>query len=156
MMHKKRWRFFRSNTGSVTVEFTIVFVLFIFTLLFSAEISRLLYISASLDLAVSEAAKSAKNKEINNESYQSIFNSKLIEQQGIFGKFISPNNTVATVEFANSIADITSNKMSAQHSNQKLARYTVRYKYKPMFFSIPSIWADSLLSREVIFAQENE
>lgn len=58
-MRKKRWLFYRSNTGSVTIEFTIVFVIFIFTLLFSAEISRLIYISASLDLAVSEAAKAA-------------------------------------------------------------------------------------------------
>ncbi|WP_072102632.1 TadE/TadG family type IV pilus assembly protein [Yersinia intermedia] len=156
MMRKKRWLFFCSNIGSVTIEFTIVLTLFILTLLFSAEISRLLYISASLDLAVSEAAKSAKNKEINSESYQSIFNSKIIEQQGMFGKFISPDNTVATVEFANSIADITSNKMTTHHPNQKLARYSVRYKYKPTLFPIPSIWANSLLSREVIFVQENE
>lgn len=154
-MRKKRWLFYRSNTGSVTIEFTIVFVIFIFTLLFSAEISRLIYISASLDLAVSEAAKAAKNKEINSESYQSIFDSKIIEQQGLFGKFINPDNTIATVEFANSIADITSNNMSSYYSNQKLARYTVRYIYKPILFPIPSIWASSLLSREVVFANEN-
>ncbi|CNM02738.1 TadE/TadG family type IV pilus assembly protein [Yersinia frederiksenii] len=155
-MCKKKWLFYRSNTGSVTIEFSIVFVLFIFNLLFSAEISRLIYISASLDLAVSEAAKTAKNKEINSESYQSIFNSKIIEHQGMFGKFISPDNTVATVEFANSIADITSKKMTTHHSTQKLARYSVRYEYKPILFPIPSIWANSLLSREVIFVQENE
>lgn len=46
--------------------------------------------------------------------------------------------------------------MTTHHSTQKLARYSVRYEYKPILFPIPSIWANSLLSREVIFVQENE
>lgn len=146
--------FFRSNTGSVTVEFSIVLVLFVFTLLFSAEISRLLYISASLDLAVSEAAKSAKNKENNNGTYLSEFDNNLIKQQSVFGKIVNLNNFVATVEFANSIDDIILKKTSSDYSNQKLALYSVRYTYTPLLFPIPSIWVNTLLIREVIFAQE--
>ncbi|MGP6379770.1 TadE/TadG family type IV pilus assembly protein [Yersinia bercovieri] len=149
--------FLRSSNGSVTVEFATVFILFIFTLLFSAEISRLLYISASLDLAVSEAAKSAKNKQENDSAtYQSVFLNNLIAQQGLLGTFITNNNAVtANVEFSDNISDIIANKMSKVYTDQKLARYSVSYTYSPLFFPIPSVWSNILLSREVIFVQEN-
>ncbi|MBS0054009.1 TadE family protein [Yersinia sp. Marseille-Q3913] len=148
--------FLRSSNGSVAVEFAIVFIPFIFSLLFSAEISRLLYISASLDLAVSEAAKSAKNKEIGDSTtYHSAFLKNLMTQQGVLGTFITTNNSVtANVEFSNNISDIITNKMSKIDTGQKLARYTVNYTYSPLFFPIPSIWSNTLLSREVIFVQE--
>ncbi|WP_145515997.1 TadE/TadG family type IV pilus assembly protein [Yersinia aleksiciae] len=155
-MGERRWFFFRSNKGSVAIEFSIVFVLFVLTLLFSSEVSRLFYISASLDLAVSEAAKSAKNKEkSDNATYQSKFFEKLNAQQGMLGKFINQNNVTVNVSFSNNISDIIADNMSTRYANQKLARYTVRYTYSPVFFRIPSIWTANLLSREVIFVQEN-
>lgn len=149
--------FLRSSNGSVTVEFATVFILFIFTLLFSAEISRLLYISASLDLAVSEAEKSAKNKqEDDSATYQSVFLNSLMAQKGLLGTFITNNNAVtANVEFSDNTADIIANKMSKVYTDQKLARYSVSYTYSPLFFPIPSVWSNILLSREVIFVQEN-
>lgn len=65
--------FIHSRKGSITIEFSIVLILFIVTLLFSAEIARLFYISASLDLATSEAVKSAKNKQRNDSnSYNTV------------------------------------------------------------------------------------
>ncbi|MDN0122203.1 TadE/TadG family type IV pilus assembly protein [Yersinia aleksiciae] len=156
-MRESRFLFFRTNRGSVTVEFSISFILFLFMILFSAEISRLFYISSSLDLAVSEAAKSAKNKEqSDNTTYQSAFLQKLITQRGVLGIFITSNNAVtANVEFSDNISDIITNNMSAVYTDQKLARYTVSYTYSPIFFPIPSLWANTLLSREVIFVQEN-
>ncbi|CNE66050.1 TadE/TadG family type IV pilus assembly protein [Yersinia mollaretii] len=152
-----RFPFFHSNTGSMTIEFSIVIVMFIFSLLFCSEIARLFYISASLDLAVSEAAKSAKNKEqSDSKDYQILFREKLIIQQGVLGTFITANNAVITnVKFSNTISDIISNNMKSTNGNEKLASYTVRYTYKPIFFPIPSLWANNLLSREVIFVQEN-
>ncbi|WP_409994328.1 TadE/TadG family type IV pilus assembly protein [Yersinia sp. KBS0713] len=157
MMCKIKRLFFQSNSGSVAIEFSILFILLIFTLLFSAEISRLLYISASLDLAVSEAAKSAKNKKENDSAtYQSVFLNRLMAQQGVLGAFITNNNAVtASVEFSDNISDIIANKMSKVYTDQKLARYSVSYTYSPLFFPIPSVWSNILLSREVIFVQEN-
>lgn len=156
-MRERRWLFLRSNKGSVAIEFSIVFVLFVLTLLFSSEAARLFYISASLDLAVSEAAKSAKNKENgDNATYQSKFFEKLNAQQGMLGKFINQNNHVTVnVSFSNNISDIIADNMSTRYADQKLARYTVSYTYSPIFFPIPSLWANTLLSREVIFVQEN-
>ncbi len=53
-------RLLPANRGSIAVEFTLIFILFIFMLLLVAETSRLFYTSANLDFALSEAAKTAK------------------------------------------------------------------------------------------------
>ncbi|HHL2561909.1 TPA: TadE/TadG family type IV pilus assembly protein [Yersinia enterocolitica] len=149
-------RFFYSNRGSITIEFSIVFILFLFILLSSAEISRLFYISSSLDLAVSEAAKSAKNKEpIDNVSYASVLQEKLTTYHGVFGPFIADNNNVSTnVVFSENISDLINNKTSTDNK-LPLAKYSVSYLYRPVFFPISPSWANTLLLREVIFAQEN-
>ncbi|MGM7744266.1 TadE/TadG family type IV pilus assembly protein [Yersinia enterocolitica] len=152
----KPLRFFYSHRGSITIEFSMVFILFLFILLSGAEISRLFYISASLDLAVSEAAKSAKNKELtDNSSYASVLQQKLATHDGVLGSFIAKNNeVVASVVFSESISDIMNNRTSTDH-NLPLAKYSVSYLYRPIFFPISPSWANTLLLREVIFAQEN-
>ncbi|MGP2412232.1 TadE/TadG family type IV pilus assembly protein [Yersinia sp. 2553 StPb PI] len=152
-MSKIREQFSRSNEGSVTIDFTVVFVLFLLTLLSCAEIGRLLYISASLDLAVSEAVKSTKNREGSNSA---ILRQSLNAQNGILGVFITNNNAInTTVEFSNSISDLISQIYSGSETSP-LAKYTVTYIYQPLFFPIPSRWANIQLSREVIFVQENK
>lgn len=154
-MSKITHSFIHSRKGSITIEFIIVFFLFIVMLLFSAEITRLFYTSASLDLAISEAVKSAKNKQRNDsDSYNTILKKRLLSQQGVLGTFITDDNSVKTsVTFSLSIDDIINNNMSGDNKSP-LAKYTVSYLYRPVFFPIPSIWANSLLLREVIFAQE--
>lgn len=154
-MSKITRSFIHSRKGSITIEFSIVFFLFIVTLLFSAEITRLFYTSASLDLAISEVVKSAKNKQRNDsDSYNTVLKKTLLSQQGVLGTFITDDNSVKTsVKFSLSIDDIINNNMSDDNKSP-LAKYTVSYLYRPVFFPIPSIWANSLLLREVIFAQE--
>ncbi|QHB33973.1 pilus assembly protein [Yersinia canariae] len=149
-------RFFHSNRGSITVDFSLIIILFLSMLLFSAEIARVLYISASLDLAVSEAAKSAKNKErSDNTSYTSILQQKLISHQGILGSFITEDNLLSSnVVFSRHISDAIENNISDDNT-YPLATYSINYLYRPVLFPIPSLWASNLLSREVIFVQEN-
>ncbi|AJJ09187.1 tadE-like family protein [Yersinia rohdei] len=154
-MHNLNSHFFHSNKGAVAVEFSIIFTLFFFMLLSSAEISRLLYISASLDLAVSESAKLAKNIERNDSSnYGEILREKLIIHQGVLGKFIlEEKNISVSVTFSRSISDII--RLNTSNDNTlPLAIYRVDFLYHPIFFPISTSWANTLLSREVIFAQE--
>ncbi|WP_145583733.1 TadE/TadG family type IV pilus assembly protein [Yersinia thracica] len=155
-MSKMNMLFFHENRGSTTIEFSIILILFLFMLLFSAEIARLLYISANLDLAVSEATKSAKNKDRNNNSsYNSVLRRKLISHHGILGSFIIDDNTLSSnVLFSESISDIINNDTS-DNNTLPLAKYSVRYLYRPVFFPIPSYLSTIFLSREVIFVQEN-
>ncbi|CNI12509.1 putative tight adherance operon protein [Yersinia frederiksenii] len=154
-MSKITRSFIHSRKGSITIEFSIVFFLFIVMLLFSAEITRLFYTSASLDLAISEAVKSTKNKQRNDsDSYNTVLKKRLLSQRGVLGTFITDDNSVKTsVTFSLSIDDIINNNMSDDNKSP-LAKYTVSYLYRPVFFPIPSLWANSLLLREVIFAQE--
>ncbi|WP_145524375.1 TadE/TadG family type IV pilus assembly protein [Yersinia vastinensis] len=148
--------FFRQNNGSITIEYAILFTLFIFMLLASAEISRLLYISSSLDLAISEAAKSAKNKKSNdNSSYLSVLKQNLVKQKGMLGIFITKDNQVgARIFFYQNLSDIINNNPS-DNTRSPLAKYTVSYLYHPIFFPFSTHWSKTLLSREVIFVQEN-
>lgn len=161
-MRNMRWRFLHSHNGSITIEFSIVIILFLFIILSCAEIGRLLYISASLDFVVSEAAKSAKNKLIyDSKTYQEVFQEKFMAQQGVLGLFISDNNSViVNITFSNDISDIINNSylennQNARYRNEVLARYAVNYLYRPILFPISSQWANTLLKREVIFVQES-
>ena len=163
--------FFRSNRGSITIEFSILFVLFLFILLSSAEMARLFYISSNLDLAVSEATKAAKNKSKDDRTtYNTIVRQKLITQTGVFGSFITNENIITQVAFSNSIDDIINDSLfdsignnlneiisGGRHNDDSLslAKYTVIYSYQPIFFPISSVFANTLLRREVIFVQEN-
>ncbi|MDN0108350.1 TadE/TadG family type IV pilus assembly protein [Yersinia rochesterensis] len=154
-MRKMNFTFLYENKGSITIEFSIVFILFLLMLLFSAEIARLLYISANLDLAVSEAAKSAKNKERHDDiSYTSMLRQKLVSHQGVLGSFITEDNALnANVVFSENISDMI-NHNTSDNNKLPLAKYSVSYLYHPVFFPILSSWPTILLSREVILVQE--
>ena len=155
-MKKTSLHFFFSNRGSITIEFSIVLILFLFILLSGAEVARLFYISSSLDLAVSEAAKSAKNKEsTNNSSYISILNKKLAAHQGVLGSFIAKNNEVnINVFFSGNVSDLV-NSENSNDTKLPLVKYRISYLYRPVFFPISPSWANTLLLREVVFAQES-
>ena len=155
-MNEITHRFLHSIRGSVTIEFSFILILLLFILLSSAEISRLFYISSSLDLAISEAAKSAKNKYSNNNvRYKSVLQQKLTTHHGVLGSFIAKNNEVkADVVFSENISDMINDKISTDH-NLPLAKYSVSYLYRPVFFPLSPLWVNTLLLREVIFVQEN-
>ncbi|EPS8492741.1 TadE/TadG family type IV pilus assembly protein [Yersinia enterocolitica] len=154
-MNENIINFFRSNKGSVAIEFSIVSILFLLTLLSSAEIARLLYISSNLDLAFSEAVKTAKNRNItDNRDYNTILRQNLITQTGVFGAFIADSNIVTDVTFSNSINDIINNAQQ-DDNNLVLAKYTVSYTYRAVFFPLSTIFSNTLLRREVIFVQEH-
>ncbi|VTP60173.1 Flp pilus assembly protein TadG [Serratia rubidaea] len=56
-----RWALVKDRRGVATIEFALTVALFIMLVLFMAESARLAYVSSVIDLAVSEAAKEAKN-----------------------------------------------------------------------------------------------
>lgn len=75
--------FIRDNEGAASIEFSLTIILFIFLVLFVAEIARLSYISAVIDLAVSEAAKESKNASaVDDGGYDNRFQKRITEQGG--------------------------------------------------------------------------
>ncbi|AKJ41127.1 TadE/TadG family type IV pilus assembly protein [Pragia fontium] len=151
-------RFWRHREGVASIEFAMAFFGFFVMILFVAEIARLSYMSAVVDLAVSEAAKEAKNaKQADSSAYQARFQTRLVSEGGRLWRFLSKEDAIKIqVNFANSISDLLSNNYSASAKNSPLARYHLQYDYHPMFFPFPGVWADTLLNREVIFVQEYE
>lgn len=149
-------RLLPANRGSIAVEFTLIFILFIFMLLLVVETSRLFYISANLDFALSEAAKTAKNKDDENElSYQQLFDRHFNQQVTVLGALVhTPPSARLTVNFSHSVADLINGNSEENNHTLPLAHYQVRLNYQPIFLPFPQAWVNTLLSREVIFVQE--
>ncbi|QKJ88633.1 Flp pilus assembly membrane protein TadE [Paramixta manurensis] len=153
-------RFYREQRGVATIEFALTVVLFLFMVLFIAEMSRMAYVSSVIDLAISEAAKEGKNAPEENGGYQRRFRNTLTEQGGSLWFFLTNEDAVEmSIHYANSVtemADTGGTEGQAHTRGNALARYHLLYHYHPMFFPFPTNWASSLFNREVIFVQEYE
>lgn len=145
--------------GAVTVEFAFTVMIFLMLVLFVAEMSRLAYVSSVIDLAVSEAAKEAKNSSAGqNGDYRRRFEKSLFEQGGSLWAFLTRKDAVTLhIAYAASLDDMIKHGGSTgDYRSRPLARYQLQYRYHPMFFLLPDIWANNFLNREVIFVQEFE
>ncbi|RWR03299.1 pilus assembly protein TadE [[Pantoea] beijingensis] len=153
--------FTQDQRGVATVEFALLAVVFFMILFFTAEISRVAYVSSVIDLALSESAKSAKNEHAiskDGTTDSSRFQQRLLQDGGRLWGFLRNNDMVnIEITYADSVAEmIASGGHQGNGTNQALARYHLIYQYKAMFFPFPKSWVNSLLNREVIFVQEYE
>ncbi|AYM91957.1 pilus assembly protein [Serratia sp. 3ACOL1] len=150
--------FFKNNRGVASIEFSLTVILFIFMVMFVAEIARMAYISSVLDLAISEGAKDAKNySSASGNDYQTRFRQRMTEQGGTLWGFLAEKDMLAiNVSYASSIAEMIYSGGGVSGRNKPLARYFVRYRYQPIFFPVPDVWKESTFIREVIFVQEYE
>lgn len=148
----------KEQQGVASIEFSLTVIAFIFMVLFVAEIARLAYVSSVIDLAVSEAAKSAKNAPSSVDGgYRNRFEKGLTEQGGVLWGFLTRADAVnVTIAYSRSVNSMIATGGSGNFYKRPLARYKLAYRYQPMFFPFPGQWADSLLIREVIFVQEYE
>lgn len=153
-----RWALVKDRRGVATIEFALTVALFIMLVLFMAESARLAYVSSVIDLAVSEAAKEAKNASAAQAGgYRARFEKRLTEQGGSLWGFLTRADAVAiNIGYASSIDDMVATGGGGSSRYRPLARYQLSYRYHPMFFPFPHMWADNLMNREVIFVQEFE
>jgi tight adherence protein E len=151
-------RFGHEQAGVATIEFSLTIILFLFMVLFVAEISRMAYISSVIDLAISEAAKDAKNAPAGAAGYNARFNARLNQRGGSLWGFLTNKGAVLVdITYSDSLAQMIATGGTAGNArNKPLARYHVNYKYQPMFVPFPNSLAYSLFDREVIFVQEYE
>nr|WP_315289659.1 TadE/TadG family type IV pilus assembly protein [Serratia proteamaculans] len=151
-------RFGREQNGVATIEFSLTIILFLFMVLFVAEMSRMAYISSVIDLAISEAAKDAKNAPASAAGYNARFNARLTQRGGSLWGFLTNKDAVMmNITYSDSLAQMIATGGTAGNArNKPLARYRVNYQYRPMFLPFPNSWANTLFDREVIFVQEYE
>ncbi|MFI8416076.1 TadE/TadG family type IV pilus assembly protein [Serratia sp. NPDC078593] len=148
----------KDRRGVATIEFALTVAIFIMLVLFMAESARLAYVSSVIDLAVSEAAKEAKNASAaQGGGYRARFEKRLTEQGGALWGFLTHADAVSiNIGYAQSIDDMVATGGGGNARYRPLARYQLSYRYHPMFFPFPQLWADNLMNREVIFVQEFE
>ncbi|MEN3262214.1 pilus assembly protein [Sodalis endosymbiont of Spalangia cameroni] len=150
-------QFISTRRGVATIEFSLTALLFFTLMLFFAEMMSITYISAAMDLAISEAAKKAKNSSpAANTPYAEVFANTLSQRQGLLERFMPASDITVEAHYCNSIAELKTACLSKQAEHNRIARYKFNYHYRPLFFPYPTSWANKITTREVIFVQESQ
>lgn len=148
--------------GSISLEFSFIFVVFIFFIFLIFEVCRYMYITASVDLTLAEAARISSRTE-NITDYNALFSQNVKEQSALLSMFITPEDFTLKVMYCSSISHaMTGNCTTGNGGKYPLAVYIAGYRYRPLLFSFDS--ADSTnklvaslnnpLTRRLVYVQE--
>lgn len=155
---KSIWqRFWMRDSGVASIEFSMVFIPFIMSILFVAELCRIVYLSSTLDLVLAESGHiaSISTSASNYEKYFSQEMNKRIKQKPLFSRDASVN---VSILYCDSIDALTSPNFSSciagPPDNMPLAIYSIRIDYNPLFFIFPRDVAVRELSRRIVLIQE--
>lgn len=150
-------QFISTRRGVATIEFSLTALMFFTLILFFAEMMSITYISAAMDLVISEAAKKAKNSSpAVNKNYADVFKKTLSQRQGLLERFMLSSDITVETHYCNSIDELKTACSSKQAENNRIARYKFSYHYRPLFFPYPTSWTNKITTREVIFVQESQ
>lgn len=152
-------RFNKERKGVVAVEFALVFIPFFTLVLFTMELSRVIYLYAAIDLSLSEASQHASyagNADGGND-YTNLFNAAFQQNIEKTPLLFKDDRADITVKYCDSIDKIITKNCSGSNSTgMPLAIYSISYHYKPVFFIFPSNFLQSSLTRNIIHVQEYE
>ncbi|MBT9433431.1 pilus assembly protein [Candidatus Sodalis endolongispinus] len=150
-------KLFSNQRGVATIKFSLTVVTFFTLILFFAEMMYITYISAALDLAISEAAKKAKNSvQETATQYQNTFKDTLSNSPRLLWGFMREPDITVETRFCHTINELKSGCLGIQAEGNRIARYKFSYNYHPLFLPYPTYWANRLTTREVIFVQESQ
>ncbi|WP_159738834.1 TadE/TadG family type IV pilus assembly protein [Vibrio atypicus] len=148
--------------GVASIEFALGFMAFWLMCMAWVEMSYLSYISAISDLAVSEAARSAK---VSHGDYRSVFENVINDSDALWAGVVDESNFRLSVNYIRAIADLTnvnpcevpdgdSFAECGVAANSAMAIYRIDYDFNSMFTYFMD--TSSIVSREVIVVQEYE
>lgn len=149
-------RFINNQRGSALVEVSFVIFPFIMTVLFIAEICRITFISASLDLALAESGRMS-SVSYSSENYKSNFEKSLkdkLTSWPLFSRDVKIEQSIKSCSDIDMLIASPARCSSEQHKNNPLALYSVKIEYKPVFFIFPSNFVNNELQRSVVLIQE--
>ncbi|WP_158784045.1 TadE/TadG family type IV pilus assembly protein [Pantoea sp. BAV 3049] len=169
-MHKEQGIFRHSGTrdsdedGSLVIEFSLVFPVFVFLVFFVFEICRYLFISAAIDATLSSAARTSSSQASTVVDYNLIFRDTIRNESALWAGLIDASQLTTHVSFCSSVTQAIADSCSETASSGKvLAYYQVKYNYRPYLFNgvIPGTEdliaaLQSSLSRQLIYVQEYE
>lgn len=94
----------RGEQGVITIEFSFIFIIFIFFIFLFFEVNRFVYVSATIDLTLSEAARITSRTESRDSNYTDIFASNIRQQSSFWKMFIDASNFTLTVRYCSSVS----------------------------------------------------
>jgi tight adherence protein E len=155
-MVKKIRAIITNEKGNVSVEFAIVFVPFIVTVLFIMEICRVVYLSSCLDLVLAESGYIASITSI-PEKHGDYFTTEINKRLAAWPLFSRNEAVELSITYCGSISAMTNNMTGCSETiatGNPLAMYKVLIKYRPLFFILPKNDSEYAMSRRIVFVQE--
>lgn len=154
-IHNSIQRFYRSTSGVMALEMVVVLVPFIFLFLFIAELCFVVYLSASIDLAMSESMRYASANMTSSE-YRGIFLRKMQENVRFLPLLKDDDKLTVEVTYCASIAEATAKTCSNVSAKKPIAMYEIHYHYDPIFLPLPQKILEDGLNRMSVYVQEKE
>ncbi|HHQ7228721.1 TPA: TadE/TadG family type IV pilus assembly protein [Salmonella enterica subsp. enterica] len=150
-------RMFIKNNGTASIEFSLVLIPFLASILFILELCRIMYLAAAIDLVLAESARYT-SLEPSVTDYEQTFNKMLNDNIVLWPLLSSGQSVDAKVRHCGKISDLVNAAISCTiddtAGNKMLALYSLNYHYKPLFFIFNDGHFDSLLTRKIIYIQE--
>ncbi|EKA2346743.1 pilus assembly protein [Salmonella enterica subsp. enterica serovar Newport] len=152
-----RCRMIFSNNGTASIEFSLVLIPFLASVLFILELCRIMYLTAAIDLVLAESAHYT-SLEPSVTDYELSFNKMLNDNIVLWPLLASGQSVDATVLHCDKISDLVNTASSCTiddtAGSKILALYSLKYHYKPLFFIFSDGHFDSLFTRKIIYIQE--
>ena len=146
--------YLRGEDGVVAIEFSMVFIPFIISVLFIIEMSRVVFVSSAMDLIIAESGHLASITRA-PEKYQLYFNEEINKRMTSWPLISSDVKVKVSVVWCADLAEIIKNNCNATDArNRPLAMYGVVTDYQPLFLFFPIKSIVHELSRKVLFVQE--
>lgn len=154
MMLRTLLHFYRADRAATAVEFSLVFIPFFASLLFIAEMCRVVYISSAMDLLLAESAQLA-SLTMTPTNYDLYFNNELNRRMKSWPLLSRNVKTTMTINYCSGIDQAIAGQCSAANQDSSpLALYHVQTAYEPLFFVFPTPLLNGELSRTVLLVQE--
>ncbi|HHG8774040.1 TPA: TadE/TadG family type IV pilus assembly protein [Raoultella planticola] len=140
--------------GVAAIEFSMVFIPFIISILFIAEMCRVVFISSALDLIIAESGHIAAITRV-PENYQHYFNDEINKRMADWPLISRDVHVELSVAWCDDISAVIRHACTATDARSKpLAFYQVTTDYQPLFFFFPSQSIIRELSRKILLVQE--
>lgn len=152
----------RKQSGVASIEFVLGFMAFWLMCMAWVEMSYLSYISAISDLAISEAARSAK---VSDGGYRAAFENVINDSDALWAGVVDESNFRLSVQYIGAVADLANvNPCEVPNGDtfaecgtakdSAMAIYRIDYDFTSIFTYFMD--TTSLVTREVIVIQEYE
>lgn len=152
--------FFKEHKGVATVEFALVMIPFFMLVLFTMELSRVIYLYATIDLSLSEASQRSAYSGSRDTStdYVQAFKAAFKDNVQKAPLLTDSDTADITIQYCTDIEQIINDGCSsdAASRNRPLAVYSVVYHYEPVFFIFPEKMVKKSLTRNLVYVQEYE